>query len=361
MRTLLARAEIHARLRLVFPPNAFDTVTSNPLAAAAAAAMLYVDAVVADDVSSAAGARWARPSTVLWMSDAAYRHDAAGDRAAWHAAALKNQSRVVALLAAWGETFEPWYRDNSRETLRDETFPRWLGFGALRYREGVRVNSSEPRWALAASFADLFDPDLTGDDLREAIEAWRENHLTPGDMLKVRTARARDRHQYAITVDLPGGETRALEPGQASVILKGVVEQWAPARLGEPVVLTISEPGRKLRVADHETLVAVGLSIDVSLLLCDALIVDLATRPVTFWMVEAVASDGPIDDDRKRDFLRWAEDHRIPASACRFLTAFTSRHSAAARRRLKDLAVDTYAWYADEPDRELSWSTIAQT
>jgi len=358
VRRLLPRTEIQSRLRVIFPTEAFDSVTSNLLAASSAAAMLYVDAVIADDAASATGSRWVRPTTVLWMSDGAYQHTRTAERSDWHAAALKRQNAVVALLQQWGETFDPWYRDNSRETLRDETFPRWLDFGALRHREGVKTTSSEPRWALAASFADLFEPDLTGGAFREAVDAWRESHLNPGDMLRVRSARARDHNQYSVTVDLPGGGTRTLEPGEASLILKGVVEHWAPARLGDPVVLTISEPGKKLRVADSETLDAVGLNINVSLLLCDAMIVDLATRPATFWMVEAVASDGPIDEDRKQDFLQWAEDHHIPTGACRFLTAFTSRHSAAARKRLKDLAVDTYAWYADEPDRELAWSVI---
>lgn len=99
----------------------------------------------------------------------------------------------------------------------------------------------------------------------------------------------------------------------------------------------------------------------MSLLLCDALLVDLATKPVTFWMVEAVSSDGPIDEDRKRQFLRWAEGNRIPTAACRFLTAFSSRTSSSARRRLKDLAESTHAWYADEPDRELSWRRISRS
>lgn len=358
LRPLPSRDAVHARLRMLFPPDAFDTVTSNPLGAAATAAMLYVGAVVPDDAPSSADSTWARPSVCLWLSDAAYAHTAAQERSAWLAAALRNRRKVAELLVSWGEPFEPWYADNTRETLRDETFPRWLDFGAMRYREGVKTTSSQPRWALTASFADLFDPELTGDALAAAIESWREDHLNPGDLIKVRSARNRDRKQYAVAVNLPGGDVRTLEPGEASLILKGVVEEWAPARLGDPVVLTISEPGKKLVVADNETLQAAGLNINVSLLLCDALLIDLATKPVTFWMVEAVASDGPIDEDRKRQFLRWAEDHRIPAEACRFLTAFSSRHSASARKRLKDLAAGTYAWYADEPRHELAWYEI---
>lgn len=49
----------------------------------------------------------------------------------------------------------------------------------LRYREGVKTTSSQPRWALTESFADLFDPALTGDAVDAAIESWRESHLNP--------------------------------------------------------------------------------------------------------------------------------------------------------------------------------------
>lgn len=57
----------------------------------------------------------------------------------------------------------------------------------------------------------------------------------------------------------------------------------------------------------------------------------------------------------KRDLLDWATDQGIPKGACQFLSAFGSRSSPAARRRLKDLAVGTFAWYADEPAHELAW------
>jgi hypothetical protein len=71
--------------------------------------------------------------------------------------------------------------------------------------------------------------------------------------------------------------------------------------------------------------------------------------------VEAVASDGPISESRRRRLLAWATEHRIPADRCQFLTAFLDRDSSPARRRLKDLAVGTYAWFEAEPTRELAW------
>src|SRR5947199_38084 len=134
MRALPALEECASRLEMIFPRAAFDTVLSNPLAAAAVAAMIYVDAIVPD-----------------------------------HAA-----------------------------------LP-------------------------------------TDDELVATIDAWRDAHMSPGGRMKALTAQQREQRTHAIRVELPDGEIRSLEPGEASVILKGVIEAWAPARLADPVVLTISE------------------------------------------------------------------------------------------------------------------------
>lgn len=359
LRPLPSREEAQARLQQLFPREAFDAVVASPVGATAVAAMIYVDAVVPDGGEVPDGATWARPTTCLWLSDAAYARSGNAERTAWRKAAAVGKRRVGELVRSWGEEFEAWYADNTRETLRDEIFPKWLDFGAVRDRAGIKTTSSLPRWALTSSFADLFDPALDAANLDAAIETWRENHMSPGDRLRIRTNRDRERQSHAVTVSLPDGTVRSLEPGEASWILKGVIESWAPARLADPLVLSISEPGAKAYLAGKATLSAVGLAINVSTLLPDALVVDLGTKPrVTFWIVEAVATDGPIDEDRRRAFLRWAEDQRIPLDSCRFLSAFGSRNSASARRRLKDLAVNTYAWYADEPLRELAWYEI---
>jgi hypothetical protein len=356
-RPLPSVAECEARLELIFPRAAFDTVLSNPAAAWSVAVMLYVDAVVPASGDLPAEATWVRPSTVLWLPTTAYERDDAASRAAYRDAALSGNGkrRVADLVASWGIAFEPRYGDNSREQIRDETWPRWADEGGIRIRPGIKTTSSQPRWALTDAFADLFDPRVSADALFELIETYREEHMSPGGKVKALTARQRGDQTHAVEVRLPDGAVRQLEPGEASVILKGVIEQWAPVRLKDPVVLTISEPGDKIFTADSATIQRLGLSIDQSTLLPDALIVDIYPNPPIFWIVEAVATDGPIDEDRKRALLEWAREQRIPEGACEFLTAFGSRNAAPAKRRLKDLAAGTFAWYADEPTRELSW------
>jgi hypothetical protein len=323
-------------------------------------AMLYVDAVVPAVGSVPDDATWARPMTVAWLSDEAYARTDATSRAAWTTAQARGKSKVEELFASWGLPFRQKYADNTREGIRDETWPKWLDEGAVRVRPGVKTTSSAGRWALTDVFADLFDPRLRGEALIDAIDAYRDTHMSPAGRIKALTARERADQAHAVSVQLPNGTVRRLEPGEASVILKSVIENWAPVRLIDPVVLTISEPGNKIYTADSAIIKRLGVAIDATNLLPDALLADIGASEPKFWLVEVVASDGPIDDDRKRKLLRWAAQQNIREPSLEFLTAFGSRNAPPARRRLKDLATGTYAWYADEPTRELAWYELTR-
>lgn len=342
------------RLHWIFPRSAFDPTLSAPLASMAISALLYVDAVCsADDPVDSVD--WARPSTVIWMSDAALERTGEQDRLAWRTAAARGRKFVAALHDEWGEQFQPRYQENSRETLRDETFRNWLQHGAMRKRTDLPTSSSSPRWALLDDFADLFDPALSDDQAQARAEQWRESHLDPGTRLRVVYAQRAEQSTTAVHLTLPDGTGRALEPGVSSLILKGVIESWAVARLKTPVVLTVSEPGDKVHIGDEQILQQLGIQIDVANVLPDALLADIGSDPVRFWLVEAVATDGPVTEQRREQLLSWAVQQSIAPDSCSFLTAFQSRNAPAARRRLKDLASGTWAWFADEPTHELAW------
>ncbi|MCO7219521.1 BsuBI/PstI family type II restriction endonuclease [Klenkia sp. PcliD-1-E] len=348
-----------ARLKQIFPPGAFDTVLSNRLAASAVAAMVYVGAVVDEQSEEMTPEGFlARPATVVGMSTEALAYDTPSEREAWARAEARSTAAVVALLTTWEEPYLRWYAANTRETLRDETWPKWAEYGAARRRRDIPTTSSLARWALNSEFADLFDPALDNEDLAAAVQAWRSSHMEAGDRLRIAHQDDLAGATSRVPVTIPGHGVRYLEPGDASAILKGVVEEWAPRRLGSPMVVAISEPGAKVWVVDAARMAAVGISINVSEVLPDAILLDTATKPPTFWLVEAVASDGEVSEARRSALLGWAEQQYIDPASCRFLSAFTSRNSPPARRRLKDLAVGTFAWFLNEPSRELAWDEI---
>ncbi|MFJ1595996.1 BsuBI/PstI family type II restriction endonuclease [Streptomyces sp. NPDC088261] len=323
----------------------------------AVAALVYVDAVceVTDDAESA---QWARPSTVVWMSETVLSRTSVDERLAWRTAAAKGSKQVTEVQDSWDIPFHPKYKDNTRETLRDETFRSWRQHNAIRKRPGIPNNSSRPRWSLLADFADLFDPDMTDEDFSEAADQWRNKNMTPGAKLRALRALDTESAKHAVIVHLPDGTTRTLEAGVSSLIIKGVVEEWSHQRLGQPVLLAISEPGDKVHLGDKKTLQALGIKIDPKELLPDVLMADTNPDPVQFWIIEAVSSDGPVTNERKKALLQWAAQQNIKADDCSFLSAFQSRNAAPAKKRLKDLATGTWAWFADEPGHELAWYQI---
>jgi len=348
-------------LQLIFPRSSFDTVASNPLASTAVFTFLHTGAVAPDTGPAPPGQVYLRPTAALFMSDAAAARQNHEDRLAWQAAvnAMPAKRAVQALHDRWAVPFEPWYGDNNRETLRDEIFRLWQECGAVRQRPGLAVTASTPRWAITRSFADLFSADLVGSELVTAITLWQSQHLDANALVRIQTAQVRETQAGELEVTLPDGKTRSLEPGAASLIAKGVVELWAPTRLEDPVVLAISQPGDKLYGVDARVLRLLKIRLNISRLLPDLIVADLRTDgPATFWLVEVVATDGPVTTQRKALLTAWATANGVQLDSLRFLSAFESRGSAAARRRLKDLAEGTYAWFLDEPTRELSWHKI---
>lgn len=162
-----------------------------------------------------------------------------------------------------------------------------------------------------------------------------------------------------IDVQLPDGNHRAFAIEDASLILKGMIEQWAPARLRDPIVLIIPNSGEEIFASGDVVLEQLGIHIDLTLVLPDAVLVDVGRTPEEYWIIEAVTVDGlvnsgPIDETRKSQLRSWALDQYIDPDQCRFLSAFTSRDDQAARRHLQHIAAGTYTWFADELGPEVA-------
>jgi BsuBI/PstI restriction endonuclease domain/BsuBI/PstI restriction endonuclease HTH domain len=334
------------RLRRIFPPEVMDDPSLNrPSAAAAVFVCLYVGAV--------GEARRIRPTAVLWMCDEAAARTSQSERHGWYQAASRSRKALENfLIGTWGVQHRPWYGDNTRESIRDETFRGWTRVGAMLEDPAVpSTTSPRPRWSLAPAFAALFDPAVTGPELDAAIEAWQEAHLDTVALTRRAVARQRLERTTGVEVALPGGGSRVLAQGESSLILAGVVEKLAPRLLAEPSVLFISESRKHVDVVDDQLLQHLGIRVRADRLLPDALLFDAA--PGHFWFVEAVVTDGPIDEPRKAALLEWAAQQGIRTDDCRFVTAFIGRTHPGFRRVVSSLAWGTLVWFLDEPHHVL--------
>jgi hypothetical protein len=332
---------ISQRLPEIFPEGTeHRNYVIRDMAARTVFVMFYAGAIAGSD-------RWIRPSQVTDMSD-----DQAG--------LLDDASRIswieLSLSSKKDRPAQPWYAANSREPVRDETLRSgFIVCRAVIERKGVPTTSSRPKYALDHEFAHLFDPTLTGDALAKAVGAWRDSHLSKAALARQRLVKhGAETAKDAVSVTFPNGETRSLAPGPSSVIAKAVIEVFAPRFLKKPAVLWLSESGNKVVARDEALANALGLKIDPSKALPDIILVDLGESSSGSDMLvvfaEVVASDGPVDRERKVALTTLALDAGFDERHLAFLTAFHDRASQPFKKSVPELAWGSYAWFASEPD-----------
>jgi hypothetical protein len=341
---LISWQEVHARLAVIFPEGTpARAVLIREATAKTIFVALYVGAVAGAD-------EWIAPRHVVRMSDA---------QAAEHAADAR--ARYRASMASSRPVNPPgrWYAENSREGPRDESIRQGLvPVNAMVEKPGVAITSPKGRYALQAEFAALLRPGLSGDALEHEAAEWRRRNLSPAALARAALVRASASTSSAnISVQCPGGPSFILPPGPSPMITKAVIEVFAPAFLGNPRVAWVSDSASKQPFRDAPLENALGISLDAAKLLPDVVLVDLdppgRTGEVLLVFVEVVASDGPMTDQRQRallDLIAAAPRAYRPADAA-FVTAYSERGAAPARRTMPGLAWRSFAWFVSEPDK----------
>ena len=345
---LLPRDQIHERLQAIFPAGtAHRNYCTRELAASTIFTALYIGAVEGSGV-------WLGPKHVYRMTNrqAALTDDTSRDG---YAAKI--------LRAGFQPSGRRWYSDNTREPIRDETLREgFIALGAFIEKADVPTTSSKPRYTLAAAFARLFDPSLTGKPLETAADNWRAKSLSPGALARVTLVRqGAGVGGSSVLITYPNGETRRMATGPSTLITKQVIEVFAPRFLRNPAVLLLSESANKLVDRDDRLARSIGLEIHIDKNLPDAILVDLEPTHPLLVFVEAVATDGPINDRRKKALEEMAINAGFPLQHVAFVTAYLDRSGTAFKKTVDALAWGSYAWFASEPDGLIKLSVERQS
>lgn len=329
-------AEIHARLQEIVPE------TEDPrgwvrreMAARILFVMLYGFAVEGQD-------RWIRPTAVTDMTDDQAKRQDPQERIAW-LDRVQSPQRPRNVPGRW-------YGENTREPIRDESLRAMLELGLAVERAGIPTTSPKPRYALTESVTQLFSPELRGEKLRMAIEAWRDTHLSKAALARISIARKRAASdQDGVLVRLPNGEVRRMAPGPSSRLTRAVAEEMAPRFLGQPAVVLLSESAQKVPYRDDELCQALGFDFRASKALPDLLLVDLASEPPLLVFVECVVSDGPVSERRREELESFALDAGFRHEDCTFVTVFHDRAKSPFRAMASSLAWSSFVWFETEP------------
>lgn len=303
--------------------------------------MFYAGAIEGAD-------RWLLPNQVVNMTDAQMSQLDVADRESWYTITSKPKRRNR------GEPQQEqppgaWYSVNSREGVRDETLKKGLYVnGAIHLRTGIATTAMFGRYALKQDFAQLFEK--AGAELKSSIEIWQSAHLSAAARARISLMRSGGAaSEEAVRVTLPNGTTLALSGGESSLLTKALVEEFAPRFLTHPVVIWLSESQSK--VIDASVSRSIGLEIDPSKVLPDAILADLdAPGGVLLVFCEVVHTDGPVSEERKKLLLETAATSGFGAGHVALVTIFRDRGKAQIRSQIGKLAWGSFVWFASEPD-----------
>jgi hypothetical protein len=326
-------AAIQQRLEVIFPEGVSDrNYVVRSMAARTVYVMLYIGAVEGSNV-------WLAPKHVYRMT---------AEQAGRMSEFERSSYREDAIRPGFSPDGQRWYADNTREPIRDETLRDGLvAKGAVVVNGGIPTTSSKGRYALNREFAQLFRAGSA--DFPALADKWRKNYLSAGALAKVRILRGAH-GDAGVTVRFPGGESRVMEAGPSSEIAKAVIENFSKRFLKEPAILWVSQSGNKVVLKDEQLMGDLNMPINQSQLLPDLVMADLGRDPILLIFVEVVATDGPVTEARKAQFLELTDSAGYERSQVVFLTAFRKRNAAPLKRRLDGLAVDSAVWCMAEPD-----------
>ena len=151
------------------------------------------------------------------------------------------------------------------------------------------------------------------------------------------------RAMQRIPITLPDGRRFELTPGGQNVLVREIVQEFAPRFTPGGYVVYVGDAGRKHLVHDERYMKKLGVEIDPHGRMPDVIIHHVERNWLV--LVEAVTSHGPVNvlrHNQLKDLFAGATAGLV------FVTAFL--HRAAMRGYLPEIAWETEVWVADAPE-----------
>ena len=261
-----------------------------------------------------------------------------GPAAPWREASAPLRG-VTELMGWMASNYGKKYAPNTRETIRRSTLHQFVQMGL------VLLNPDDPsRPTNSPKNVYRIEPGALAILRRYGTDEWDGALATylasvAGNNRLAEQARSMQR----IPVTLPDGRRFELTPGGQNVLVREIVEEFAPRFTPGGYVVYVGDAGRKHLVHDERYMKKLGVEIDPHGKMPDVVIHHVEHN----WLVliEAVTSHGPVNVLRHNQL----EDLFAGATAgLVFVTAFL--HRAAMRGYLPEIAWETEVWIADAPE-----------
>lgn len=230
------------------------------------------------------------------------------------------------------------YAPNTRETVRRQTMHQFVDAGLALYNpdEPLRpVNSPRAVYQISPEALKLVRSYGT--------QNWPSElsvYLAGQQTLSARYAMERD--QNMIPVQIPhGGEIR-LSPGEHSMLIKLIIEQFGARFVPGGTLIYAGDTGSKMGYFNHELLDQLGVRVDNHGKMPDVII--YCQHRNWLLLIESVTSHGPVDGKRHAEL---AALFAGSTAGLVYVTAFPTRSLMA--RYLPEIAWETEVWVAEAP------------
>ncbi|HBL53437.1 MAG TPA: restriction endonuclease [Syntrophaceae bacterium] len=231
------------------------------------------------------------------------------------------------------------YAPNTRETFRRQTMHQFVQAGIALYnpdKPNRPVNSPKAVYQITPEALGLIKVFQT-DQWDNALQIFFKLHQS------LTGKYAQPRQMNLVPISLLEGTKLELSPGNHSLLLKAIVEEFAPRYAPGGHLIYLGDTGEKHAFFDEKFLASLGIEVDPHGKMPDAILHDPRNR----WLllIEAVTSHGPMNAKRHEELTR------LFASSTEglvFVTAFPDRATLA--KHIANIAWETEVWVADAPD-----------
>jgi hypothetical protein len=230
------------------------------------------------------------------------------------------------------------YKPNTRETIRDESVTPLVLAGILvkNLDDPYRAkNSSLNNYQIEAAMLELIKTFNT-DDWGKNLKTYLEGHET------LKKKYAKEREMVLVPISTGNGAEIKISPGDHSLLIKSIIEDFAPRFAPGSELLYVGDTGSKWSVYSKESFEELGLIITETTNMPDVIL--LFKEKGWLLLIESVTSNGPMNAQRHEELKKLFSTSKAPIV---YVTAFPSRKAMTSF--LSEIAWQTEVWCSDSP------------
>jgi hypothetical protein len=255
----------------------------------------------------------------------------------WHEASDRLIG-ITPMMTFTSEVYGKLYAPNSRETFRRYSIHQLVQAGL------VLQNPDDPERAVnSPNNVYQIEPNTLAFLKTFSTPTWDEGLSTFRNLMPTLSSiYSRERDMLRLPVRIADGMQITISPGSHSLLIKGVIEEFAPRFAPGSKVVYVGDTGDKWGYFDEALIAALGVNIDNHGKMPDVVLY----YPEKKWLllIESVTSHGPVDGKRHLELSHLFSKSLSPLV---YVTAFPSRKLMAAY--INEIAWETEVWCADAP------------